>query len=114
MESFIFILGTSLIILHEMDAVRCHEWRIFPGLALLNDRWGFMLFMVAHVPLFGWVIASLSNPTFRTGFSIFLLVHLGLHLLFLKHPKNEFKDWISWFIIIGAAICGGLTLFIYQ
>jgi uncharacterized membrane protein YhhN len=48
--------------------------------------------------------------TFMKGFDIFLIVHLVLHLLFLRHKNNEFKDWISWSIIIGAALFGLLDL----
>jgi hypothetical protein len=113
MTSFVFYLGVSFILLHEMDAVRCHEWRIFPGLSLLSDRLAFILFMLAHVPLFAWIIASIGNPSFRSGFDIFLIIHLGLHLLFLGHPKNEFKDWISWVIISGAGVCGAIDFLIY-
>lgn len=112
MNNIVFFIGISFILLHEMDAVRCHEWRIFPGLSLLNDQSGFVLFMLAHVPLFTWLIYCVGNPSFRNGFDIFLLIHLGLHLVFLKHPKNEFKDWISWTIISGAAICGAIDLFL--
>ncbi|WP_394341844.1 DUF6713 family protein [Sphingobacterium corticibacter] len=31
-----FYLGLSLLIMHEMDAIRCREWRIFPGLFKLE------------------------------------------------------------------------------
>jgi len=31
-----------------------------------------------------------------------MLAHLGAHISLIKHKKNEFKDWISWTIIIGA------------
>lgn len=112
MNNIVFFIGISFILLHEMDAIRCHEWRIFPGLSLLNAQLGFVLFMLAHVPLFTWLIYFVGNPSFRKGFDIFLLIHLGLHLVFLKHPKNEFKDWISWTIISGAAICGAIDLFL--
>lgn len=108
-ETF-FYLGLSFILMHEMDAIRCKEWRIFPGLSYLNDQWGFSVFMFAHIPLFYWVFHSLDNASFVTGMSYFLIIHLVLHLLFLLHPKNEFKDWISWSIIVGAAVCGGLSL----
>jgi uncharacterized membrane-anchored protein len=47
---------------------------------------------------------------FRKGFDIFMMVHLFLHLLFLQHKKNEFKDWISWSIIVGAGVCGLIDL----
>ncbi|MFM9839711.1 MAG: DUF6713 family protein [Cyclobacteriaceae bacterium] len=36
-HNLFFLLALTFILLHEMDAVRCKEWRIFPGLSLLND-----------------------------------------------------------------------------
>jgi hypothetical protein len=104
-----FYLGLSLIMMHEMDAIRCKEWRIFPGMSFLNDDIGFKVFMFAHVPLYYYIFSSLygeNNENFIYGFSIFLVIHLGLHLLFLMHKKNEFKDWVSWIIISGAGVCG--------
>ena len=109
-----FYLALSLIAMHEMDAVRCKEWRIFPGLSLLSDKWGYIVFMFAHVPLFFWIFWQLTHSAsadaFIHGFNIFLIVHLGLHILFLKHKNNAFKDWISWPIISGAALFGALDL----
>ncbi|WP_428986804.1 DUF6713 family protein [Sphingobacterium faecium] len=43
-------------------------------------------------------------------FDIFMILHLVVHLLFIKHKKNEFKDYISWTLITGIAICGILDL----
>lgn len=102
------LLGLVFIIMHEMDAVRCKEWRIFPGLSLLNDKVGSALFLILHLPLFYWVLNEilLENESFRIGFDYFLIIHLFLHVLFLLHKRNEFKDWISWSIIIGAALSG--------
>lgn len=109
-----FYVGLSFIFLHEMDAIRCREWRIFPGLSLLNERLGFIVFMWAHLPLFFfifWQLTQNPNPDyFIKGFDIFLIVHLLLHLLYLRHKNNEFNDWISWSIITGAAIFGLLDL----
>ncbi|MBU3679737.1 MAG: hypothetical protein FGM32_09055 [Candidatus Kapabacteria bacterium] len=102
----LFFIGLALILLHEMDAMRCHEWRIFPGLSQLSEHAGFYLFMMLHIPLFIVIFSNLDSPAFRRGFDIFLIIHLGLHLLFLRHPKNEFKDWLSWSIIAGAALFG--------
>lgn len=102
----LFFIGLSLMLLHEMDAVRCHEWRIFPGLSQLNEKTGFYLFMVLHIPLFAIILGSLDSTGFRMGFDVFLIIHLGLHLLFLQHPKNEFKDWFSWSVICGSAVFG--------
>lgn len=107
-----FLLGTALILIHEMDAIRCKEWRIFPGLSLLEERTGMIAFIFLHIPLFYWVISEIwtGNEKFIHAFDIFLIIHLVLHLLFLFHKNNLFKDWISWTIIIGAALCGGLDL----
>ena len=98
--------------MHEMDAIRCKEWRIFPGLTFFNDKFGFIVFMLLHAPLIYWVLIEfqLNSEGFRKGFDYFLIIHLIFHLLFLMHKKNEFKDWISWTIITGAALFGLLDL----
>lgn len=113
-EHFFFYLGLSFLILHEMDAIRCKEWRIFPGLSLLSDKIGQVLFVFAHLPLFYFIFWRLTYSqnieAFMKGFNIFMIVHLLLHILFLKHKNNEFKDWISWSVIIGSGICGIIDL----
>jgi uncharacterized membrane-anchored protein YitT (DUF2179 family) len=102
--------------MHEMDAVRCKEWRIFPLLSLLNDDWGFKVFMFAHIPLFYFIFLKLSDESAHQnlifGLNIFFIIHFFLHLLFLKHPKNEFKDATSWGIISGCGLFGLLSLIV--
>ena len=114
-EYFFFYLGISLMTLHEMDAIRCREWRIFPGLSLLSDKLGHLVFVIAHIPLFYFIFWQLTRSqdieVFMKGFNIFMIVHLLLHILFLKHKNNEFKDWISWSIIIGSGLSGIIDLF---
>jgi hypothetical protein len=82
----------------------------------MNEKVGELVFLFAHIPLFVWIFWCLSPNTnseiFMNGFSIFMIVHIGLHLLLLKHKNNEFKDWISWIFIIGAGIFGGLHLLV--
>lgn len=97
-----------------MDAIRCKEWRILPGLSLLSDNVGQIIFLFLHLPLFGFVLWKITHSqdveAFIYGFNIFMIVHLGLHILFLKHKNNEFKDWISWSIIIGVGLCALIDL----
>lgn len=112
-----FLLGTTFILMHEMDAVRCREWRIFPGLSLLDDKIGLIgliVFIFLHIPLFYWVLLEvrMNHESFRYGFDVFLIIHFFLHLLFLLHKKNEFRDWISWSIISGAGLCGFVDLIV--
>ncbi|MEM8846843.1 MAG: DUF6713 family protein [Bacteroidota bacterium] len=113
---FLFYMGLTLLAMHEMDAIRCKEWRIFPGLSLLKSSTGYLIFMLIHIPIFYFIFWKLSirqpNDGFIFGMDIFMIVHLGLHIVFLKHKNNEFKDWISWSIIIGAGLCGALDLII--
>ena len=107
-----FYLGMCLLLIHEMDAVRCREWQIFPGLSLLPDQLGYVVFTIVHIPLYlGLYWGLRTNPaTWIHGLDIFFLIHLGLHLLFLLHPKNQFKDAFSWAIIAGAGAAGALDL----
>ena len=110
MSIIFFYIATAFILLHEMDAIRCKEWRIFPLTYFLNDTVGYAVFLMAHLPLYYFVLKSLNDTSFQYGLNIFFIIHLGLHILFLKHPKNEFKDIWSWLPIVGAAIFGGLGL----
>ena len=116
-EHLLFLIGISFLIVHEMDAIRCKEWRIFPGLSLLSDKVGQLIFVFAHIPLFFILFYQLTyisdNNAFIKGFDIFMIVHIGLHLLFLRHKNNEFKDWISWTLIIAAGLFGLADLLIY-
>ena len=108
-----FLLGLSFLLAHELDAVRCHEWRMFPGLSALSVRWGLRLFLLLHVPLLYLLIGAVAagpGPKLVVALDLFFVVHLGLHLLFLRHPKNEFRDAVSWTLIVGAALSGGIDL----
>jgi len=115
-DHIFFYLGITFLSMHEMDAIRCREWRIFPGLSMLSDKLGHIIFVFAHIPLFFFIFWQMTHSqdieTFIRGFNIFMIVHLGLHILFLKHKNNEFKDWLSWTIIVGAGLCGLIDLFL--
>jgi hypothetical protein len=112
-DHLFFYVGLTFILMHEMDAIRCKEWRIFPGLSLLDDLWGFRIFMVAHIPLFFFLFMGLSqteNSRLIFGLDVFFIIHVGLHLLFLLHKKNEFKDTLSWVVIVAAGVSGLLDI----
>jgi hypothetical protein len=112
-EAPFFMLGLALLLVHELDAVRCHEWRMFPGLSALSDRWALRLFMLLHIPLLYVLLGAVAagpDPAWAVGLDYFFVVHLGLHLLFLRHPRNEFRDALSWTLIMGAAMSGGIDL----
>jgi hypothetical protein len=112
----LFYVALTFMLIHEMDAVRCREWRIFPGLSSLKEPLAFRMFIVAHIPLFFtlfWSLKTLKDPSeLIFWLDIFFALHVFLHLLFLRHKNNEFKDWISWTFISGAGLFGILDVFV--
>jgi hypothetical protein len=114
MDQVSFFVGLSLLFTHELDAVRQREWRIFPGLSQLDDEAGAGVFIALHVPLFLALLWALFGTGLHqgiiNGFSLFCVIHVGLHLLALRHPHNTFTSTLSWMLIGGAGLCGALTL----
>jgi hypothetical protein len=103
------------MLVHEMDAVRCREWAIFPLLARLDEKTGYVVFTAVHVPLYLLLFWGLYgengfNRSVIMGLNVFFIIHVLLHLLFLRHPRNPFTSLFSWAIILGAGIGGLLDL----
>lgn len=116
MKNTIFYLGMGALFTYELDAMTNHEWRILPLLNLLPDDTGMSLFILAHIPLFGVLIAlvAASNPTVRQrtrfALSAFLIINGMLHALFMSHPNYEFHSIISNILIFGGGVLGALHL----
>lgn len=112
-----FYLSFCLLLVHEMDAIRCHEWRIFPLLSRLDDETGYLIFTAAHVPLYGFLFwklfeAGALNEAWAAGLSGFSIVHAGLHWLLRNHPRYEFNSAFSKTLIGGAGLAGALAWWI--
>ena len=108
---FFFFAGLVFIFTHELDAIKQREWRILPITFWLSDKQGYLVFTALHIPLFALIFLNLYsaeglNRGLIRGLDIFFIVHVVLHLLFLIHPKNEFKSAFSWFLIVGAGLAG--------
>jgi hypothetical protein len=116
MQNILFVLAMAFIFTHELDAVRRHEWRIFPLTSKMSDEAGFSVYILAHVPLFALIIwfSFLSSPDtagyFKTGFSIFCVIHVILHMTYQYHPKNEFNNPMSQTLIWAGGIFGAAYL----
>jgi hypothetical protein len=52
------------------------------------------------------------NQSLIRGLNIFFVIHLFLHLAYLRHPHNEFKSALSWILIVGAAVAGAIDFVI--
>jgi hypothetical protein len=112
----IFYLGLSFLFVHELDAIKRHEWRIFPGLSSFEDNLSYQLFVALHIPLFVLILWFLCHPSaqinfwFRISIDSFLIIHFGLHHFLKSHGKYEFTQKFSKIIINLAALTGLIHL----
>ena len=110
--NLLFWLNLALLLVHELDAVRRQEWRMFAFLNRLDDERAHQLFALLHVPLFiltFWFLSRSGQPVyfwFQLVIDIFLIVHWGLHRLFRSHPANAFDNAFSMRLIAGMAFLG--------
>ena len=110
-----FLLGFCFLLTHEMDAIRCKEWRVFPVTSRMNDESGYRVFTAVHIPLYALLIWGLFGGGDMTlwlvdGLDVFFVVHVFLHLIFINHPEYRFRSAFSWALILGAGIFGVLDL----
>jgi hypothetical protein len=112
----IFYIGIVLLLTHELDAISCHEWRMFPFICRLEESLGYRVFVMLHIPLLVlifWFITHSSESMrygFQVGMDIFFILHLGIHYLFRSHPKNEFRGTFSKSLIWLTALAGFVHL----
>jgi hypothetical protein len=106
----LFSSVVAVLLVHELDAIRQHEWRFFFAPVTISDESAYQLFTALHVPLFAVILVYASSPVFQIGFDVFAIVHLLLHLGLRNHPLIEFDSWFSWVWILGASLLGALHL----
>ncbi|MDH3768066.1 MAG: hypothetical protein OES99_06400 [Gammaproteobacteria bacterium] len=118
MLTIIYYLGIAALFTHEMDAVMRSEWELLFYLKNLNEAVAYPIFLILHFPLF-FIFLWLShhgNDRIRTLFrycvSVFLMIHLGLHLLLSDDPNNAFHGLIANLFIYLAAGCGLVYLLV--
>jgi len=116
MKEIIFYLGMGTLFTHELDAIQNHEWRVLPLVRMLPDDLGMIIFIVAHIPIFAFLIALVSSSNDRTRtksrlvISGFLVLHGLIHALFMGHPSYEFSSLLSNSLIFGGAAFGAVYL----
>jgi hypothetical protein len=116
-SNFFFYLGLCLLFVHEMDAIRLQEWKMFLFLSQLPEETGYLVFTAIHIPLyvllFWGLLRNQTNDFYRSliiGLDIFFIVHIFLHVLLINHINNQFKSLFSWGLIIGIGISGAIDL----
>ncbi|MBG9689716.1 hypothetical protein ABD91_02090 [Lysinibacillus sphaericus] len=110
----LFLLNLSIFLLHEMDAIRRSEWRLFIVLKDMRDSKAYQVFIVIHLFLYAIILSLLFSPYQTITFwvlDIFFIIHTILHLLFERHPRNEFKNTFSRAIIYPMGFLATIHLF---
>ena len=111
----IFALELALLFVHEMDAIRREEWKMFIVLKNMADEKAYHIFMLLHVPLYMALLLLLFSPFFAMGYyvvDVFLAAHMLVHLGFSKHHANKLNSTISKAIINLSGLLALIHLFI--
>lgn len=116
LKNYLFIINISLLILHEMDAIRRKEWKLFIILKNMNEERGYLVFSLLHLPLCLVILYFIMNSgnlyyhIFTLVVNIFLIFHGGIHLLFRNKSGNEFSGVYSYTIIYFMSLIAALQL----
>ncbi len=108
MEQILFLIILSFLLVHEMDAIRAKEWKMFIVLKDMADEAACKVFMIIHFPLYlAALYALLSGGTagyvLKIIIDVFLLGHALIHFAFRKHSGNGFHTLFSKIIIYSMA-----------
>ncbi|NOK64387.1 MAG: hypothetical protein GFH25_541276n37 [Chloroflexi bacterium AL-N10] len=119
MEYMLFYIGFSLLLIHEMDAIRQREWKLFIFLSSLREETAYVVFTALHIPLYillFWGLFGDGSSGINHGLVValdcFFIIHVVLHVLFIRHKDYQFKNFFSWVLILGAGIAGVVDLLI--
>ena len=115
--NILFYIGLSLLLVHELDAIKRKEWRIFPLLSKIkDDDKAYYIFAIFHVPIFATILFFINHPNLNIQkhtmliLDIFFVIHSILHYLFRSRKENEFNNRFSSTIIYLMATIGALHL----
>nr|WP_233454082.1 DUF6713 family protein [Brevibacillus parabrevis] len=108
----IFSINFSLLLLHEMDAIRAKEWKMFAILKDMDDGRAFKVFTILHLPLYAILLYSFISQQIVSFIiiDVFLIFHSIIHYFFEKHPNNNFTNTYSRLLIYPMGVLGVLHL----
>ena len=108
----IFSINFSLLLLHEMDAIRAKEWKMFAILKDMDDHRAFKVFTILHLPLYAILLYSFISQQVVSFIiiDVFLIFHSIIHYFFEKHPNNHFTNMYSRLLIYPMGVLGVLHL----
>ena len=108
--SVLFVLNLSLLLLHEMDAIRAKEWKMLVFLKSMREETAYTVFSVVHLPLYFVIIFTISH-TVVSGYTfmylltdVLLITHTLIHFFFRRHTANGFKSAYSKILIYSMGV----------
>jgi hypothetical protein len=117
MENIYFCIAISFLFIHELDAIKAKEWRLFIILKDLKEEHAYSIWLALHLPLFLFPLLIISdffqteNGNFmKNGINIFLILHLFIHFSFRKHKEYQFKTLQSNIYIVLTSVFAILDL----
>ena len=114
----LFIVMVSLLLIHEMDAVRTKEWKMFIILKDMEDEQAYRLFVIAHLPLYFSVLfimiqgGAQANEILFYLIDLFIVGHSFIHYAFRKKVNNGFTSFFSKALIYGLGFLAVTHLFL--
>lgn len=119
MENIYFSIAVSFLFIHELDAIKAKEWKLFIVLKDLKEESAYSLWLALHFPLFLFPLLIVSNifqpeneKLMKIGIDLFLIVHLLLHIRFRNYKEYQFSAIQSNIYIILTSIFALLDLVI--
>jgi hypothetical protein len=102
LSDFVFLIVVVWLFMHELDAIQQREWRFFFSPFGISDTQAYQLFVIAHVPLFAFILWYMPSMTFQVGFDVFCIVHAAVHFALRNHAHVDFNNVFSAVWIYGA------------
>ena len=113
-SNLVLVMALTLFIVHEIDAMTHHEWRLLPMLGGLNDDVARQVFVLLHIPIFFGLIWSLFLTSWRQWaariFCVLLVIHGCAHFMLSGHEFYSFIPPIETITVYGAALSGIIYL----
>ncbi len=107
-SQILFAIILALLFLHEMDAIRNAEWKMFIVIKDMSDTKAYKVFTLFHLPFYVILLMLILSVKYQIlayyAVDLFLIVHAILHLVFERHTKNGLKNFFSRSIIYSMGI----------
>ncbi|MCZ8155726.1 MAG: hypothetical protein O9264_06385 [Leptospira sp.] len=117
MENIYFCMAISFLFIHELDAIKAKEWKLFIVLKDLKEETAYTIWLALHFPLFLFPLMIVSNvfqpeneKLMKLGIDLFLIIHLFLHIRFRNDKDYQFTSIQSNIYIILTTIFAILDL----